>query len=155
MSEHGHRHDRHGRHGDRRRGRSPTPNPADAVARRMEDVLTRWAEASTNLQEQNSDVLRRVSDVCLAARNAPGRDRFVKLQSFDGTSLWSVFLAQFQSAAQSSGWDDAVQGRRLLSALKGPAADLVQTLPPAEYSNFASLSARLQEPCSTPHCRRG
>lgn len=119
----------------------PNPNPD----RRLEDILSRWAEASANIQEHNSALLQRVSDLYLTSRTAPPRPTEVKLPKFDGTRSLPVFLAQFQSAAQSNEWDDEEKGRRLLSALEGSAADLVQTLPPSEYLNYASLCARLQQ----------
>ena len=112
---------------------------------RLEDVLQRWAEASTNLQEHNSAVLQRVSDLYLAARTAPAPAKEVKVPKFDGSRAWAVFIAQFQSAATSNEWDDEEKGRRLLNALKGSAADLVQTLPVGEYLNYESLRTRLQQ----------
>lgn len=128
--------DRH----ERRRHRSA--DRGEDLTARIEDVLNRWAEASTELQVHNSGLIQRVSDLCLNAR-APGQ-RFVPVPSFDGSRSWAVFIAQFQSAAISNGWDEAEQGRRLLGALQGPAADLVQTLPPADYLNYERLRTRLE-----------
>ena len=133
------------------RRRAPTPSPArdGRPADRMEELLTRWTEASANVQLHNSEVLDRISQLCVSATatrsTQPRPSKYVKLLPFDGKRSWPVFLAQFKNAAASNEWDEVEQGRRLLGALQGPAADLVQTLPEAEYSDFAKLSARLSE----------
>jgi hypothetical protein len=94
------------------------------------------------LQQRHSLLLERLS----ATQINGARDiERVRAPTFDGSRSWEVFAAQFQSAADNNGWPPAERGRRLLNALQGPAADIVQTLPPAEYENYASLSGRLSE----------
>lgn len=145
--------ERGGNDGHRRRHRrraaaeSPTPPPVqprpDALAQRLENVLHRWAEASTQLQEVNTGVLQQISATCVNSRTP--RERYVPVPSFDGTRSWAVFHAQFQSAAETNSWDELEKGRRLLNALQGTAADIVLTLPADEYTNYSSLCARLRD----------
>ncbi|KAK3919718.1 Gag-Pol polyprotein [Frankliniella fusca] len=120
MSDRRYRHDR----GVHHRG-SPDGN---------RDILARWAEANIALQAHNTDLLQQLS--AMQRRAA----RYVEVPKFDGSRAWCVFEAQFQSVAVENGWSVEEQGRHLLGALEGPAADVVQTLPPNEYLSYARLS---------------
>lgn len=122
---------------DSRRG-----SASGSSGRTIEDIFHRWSEASTTIQEQTTDVLRQlvVQSRTPAPRPAPVPD-----PRFDGSVPWAVFDAQFQDAAAELSWTDAEKGRRLLRALHGPAAALLQTLPPASYTNYGLLHARLKE----------
>lgn len=130
------RHDRGGHRDDARQ------DPPLAAAPDLNAVLSRWVTAAATLQERSVDAMERISQVQVAAR-APMEK--VRVPKFNGTRAWSVFEAQFASAALNYGWSEAEKGRRLLSTLEGDAADLVQTLPAAEFECFASLRERLAE----------
>lgn len=64
------------------------------------------------------------------------------IQDFDGSTSWPVFRAQFESATHD--WQPDARGRRLLQALKGRAANLVQSLPPAHFTDYDRLRDHLQ-----------
>ncbi|KAK3909965.1 Respiratory growth induced protein 1 [Frankliniella fusca] len=63
------------------------------------------------------------------------RDEAPPVPKFDGTRSWVVFDAQFKAAADDRGWSPEVRGRHLLNSLQGAAADVVQTLPPADFGD--------------------
>lgn len=115
----------------------PAPAPPD-----LNETLSRWVTTAATLQERNAQLLERLSERQLTP--GPTAER-IKVPTFDGERSWAVFEAQFRSIAESCNWSETEKGRRLLSALRGAAADLVQTLPPAEFENYASLSGRLCE----------
>lgn len=131
---------------DRDRGRSRDREGRRAVdpLEAMTEMMSTWAQASTLMQQQNPNLLHRMSENALMTRRREGRS--VPHLSFDGTRSWPVFLAQFESVAQDPAnlWDEEEKGRRLLQALHGQAADLVQTLPRGDYLNFNALSERLR-----------
>ena len=143
----------HRRESSRTRTRSPSTAPAAQPTQPNEvgNILAQWATASTSLQQQNANLLQQMSELCLAAQR-PRQDRAqISVPTFDGERSWAVFSAQFQSAAETYSWSDQQRGRRLLNALQGPAADLVLTLPPAEYQDYERLSARLREHFAPTH----
>lgn len=104
------------------------------------DVLERWAEVTTALQEQNSEALQRLA----AMQTRPAGPRGEDVPKFDGTVAWGVFDAQFQSAARSFSWSYAEKGARLLRALHGPAANIIQTMPAESFLDYDLLHARLR-----------
>ncbi|KAJ1518892.1 hypothetical protein ONE63_011505 [Megalurothrips usitatus] len=93
------------------------------------------------MQERQGQLVERLSQMQLQA-GQDSRDR-VAPPTFDGSRSWAVFESQFNSAARRNGWSAEEKGCRLLAALRGPAADLVQTLPAADHENYAQLRARL------------
>lgn len=123
----------------RRRHRSRSQSAtASAPSNDVGALLTQWTAASTTLMNQ-------MSGLCVTAQQTRPDRAKMTVPSFDGKRSWAVFSAQFQSAAATYGWSDAERGQRLLNALQGPAADLVLTLPPADYLDYERLSARLCE----------
>lgn len=110
---------------------------------RLESIMSQWATASTALQSNTAGLMRQLSTTLAQAPARPGGEKG-KTPKFDGTRSWSVFLAQFESAAVDGNWSVEEKGRRLLRALEGQAADLVQTLPVGDYQNYAALSGRLE-----------
>lgn len=109
----------------------------------MEEVLTRFAAVATSLQQRQTQLVESISQLHLRGAES-SRDR-IKPPTYDGSRAWVVFDAQFQGAVEENGWTPEVAGRRLLAALTGPAADLVQTLPPADFENYDRLRARLAD----------
>jgi hypothetical protein len=67
----------------------------------------------------------------------------VKAPTFDGSRSWHVFEAQFDAAATANNWSEAEKGQRLLTALQGSAANVIQSLPRTEFTNYESLRRRL------------
>ena len=98
---------RRDQHGDQRD--APSASVADLNA-----VLSRWVLSAATLQERSAEALERASQV-----QPPVRQLFekVRVPKFDGTRAWTVFEAQFASAATNYGWSEAEKGRRLLSSV--------------------------------------
>ena len=117
----------------------------------LRDILHRWSEASTSLQERNSTVIQQMSDLCLSAQQQRGGRWKTKVPKFDGTRSWAIFAAQFQVAADECSWSEEERGRQLLRVLEGQASDLVLTLPASEYTNYACLTKCLKEHYDSPY----
>jgi hypothetical protein len=117
----------------------------------LRDILHRWTEASTSLQEHNSTVIRQMSDLCVSSQQQRTVQAKHYVPRFDGTRSWAIFAAQFQIAAEECCWSEEERGRQLLRALDGQAADLVLTLPAGQYTNYASLSKCLKEHYDSPY----
>lgn len=126
----------------RDRERDEPRNPLEDI----QVLFRQWAQANVQVQQHNSEMLQQLSQQNLAARQT--RDERSVIPKFDGSRSWAVFLAQFESA--TAGWTAEAKGRRLLQCLEGRAADVVQTLPAAQYTDYERLRERLQQhynPC--------
>ncbi|XP_039301448.1 uncharacterized protein LOC120356563 [Nilaparvata lugens] len=72
----------------------------------------------------SSDKQLEVDNECTAEPS-----RLVKPPKFDGSSPWAVFHRQFKTAAQYNQWEEDEKNAQLVTALQGPAADILQTVP--------------------------
>ncbi|XP_055854603.1 uncharacterized protein LOC129918224 [Episyrphus balteatus] len=59
--------------------------------------------------------------------------------TFDGQTTWSIYKMQFEAAAVANDWDDKDKCIALTLALRGPAAELLQALPPEKNGDFNAL----------------
>ena len=120
----------------------PPPRRDSAAAASAEPPLTatlsRWVAASATLQET---IAERLSTQQIPA--SPYLAGKVKPPTFDGSRAWQVFEAQFDTAATANNWSETEKGQRLLTALKGAAANVIQSLPRAEFTNYESVRRRL------------
>lgn len=116
----------------RRRNPSPPRPPT------LTEILQEWAASSTVLQQQQGELVQRLS-----AGHLGGRPDRVQPPLYDGSTSWEVFERQFTGAATTNGWPAEERGRRLLQVLRGQAADIVLSLPPEAYEDYQSLQGRL------------
>ncbi|XP_017479772.1 PREDICTED: uncharacterized protein LOC108369219 [Rhagoletis zephyria] len=72
-----------------------------------------------------------------ASTNAPK----VKTPSFDGTMPFQVFKLQFEKTATANHWNMEDKSAALFVALKGPAAEILQTIPNCERKRYGALNA--------------
>ena len=54
----------------------------------------------------------------------------VKAPTFDRNSHWATYLRQFEAASSAINWTEKDKAVSLILALKGPAAQLLQKVPP-------------------------
>lgn len=63
----------------------------------------------------------------------------IKLPNYDGQSPWTTYKRQFDAAAEVNGWTDEEKATALVLALRGPALELLQTVPESDQKNFGTL----------------
>ena len=73
---------------------------------------------------------------------------------FDGSSPLSLFKFQFETVVSRNGWDGAEKALKLILALKGAAAGILETLPTSRRNNYNELMVALQRKFGDEHKRK-
>ncbi len=68
----------------------------------------------------------------------------IKPPTFDGSTSWTVYIRQFEAAANINGWNDQEKATALIVALRGPALDLLQSIPSIYQQDYQHLSQTLE-----------
>ena len=55
---------------------------------------------------------------------------YIEAPKFDGSTHWEIYLKQFETAAYVNHWMEKEKEVLLVFTLKGPAAELLQKVPP-------------------------
>ncbi|ESO11223.1 hypothetical protein HELRODRAFT_183398 [Helobdella robusta] len=66
-----------------------------------------------------------------------------KLDPFDGEMSWNVYKNQFEAAATSNCWNGKERSTALILALRGSAAEVLQTIPAENHFNYEVLVSAL------------
>ncbi|ESO00299.1 hypothetical protein HELRODRAFT_176164 [Helobdella robusta] len=69
--------------------------------------------------------------------------RTLKVPAFDGEMSWNVYQTQFEAAATSNCWNGKERATALIMALRGSAAEVLQTIPAENHFNYEVLVSAL------------
>ncbi|ESO12076.1 hypothetical protein HELRODRAFT_158491 [Helobdella robusta] len=69
--------------------------------------------------------------------------RTLKVPAFDGEMSWNVYKTQFEAAATSNCWNGKERATALILALRGSAAEVLQTIPAESHFNYEVLVSAL------------
>ncbi|XP_073811775.1 uncharacterized protein [Musca autumnalis] len=75
----------------------------------------------------------------------------IKPPVFDGSTSLNVFKLQFETLAARDSWNDNDKAVSLLMALKGDAADVLQSIPAASRNNYRDIMAALERKYGSEH----
>ncbi|XP_067629425.1 pharyngeal muscle protein 2-like [Eurosta solidaginis] len=75
----------------------------------------------------------------------------LKTPSFDGSVPFQVFKLQFEKTAAVNNWNAEDKVAALFVALKGPAAEILQTIPEGERNNYEALMAAVERRYGSEH----
>ncbi|XP_073847838.1 uncharacterized protein [Musca autumnalis] len=75
----------------------------------------------------------------------------IKPPVFDGSTSLNVFKLQFETLAARDSWNDNDKAVSLLMALKGDAADVLQSIPAASRNNYGDIMAALERKYGSEH----
>ncbi|XP_067623232.1 uncharacterized protein [Eurosta solidaginis] len=78
----------------------------------------------------------------------------VKTPSFDGSVPFQVFNLQFEKTSAVNNWNAEDKVAALFMALKGPAAEILQTIPEGERNSYEALMGALERRYGTEHRRQ-
>ncbi|XP_067634859.1 uncharacterized protein [Eurosta solidaginis] len=78
----------------------------------------------------------------------------VKTPSFDGSVPFQVFKLQFEKTAAVNNWNAEDKVAALFMALKGPVAEILQTIPEGERNCYEALMGALERRYGTEHRRQ-
>ncbi|ESO09617.1 hypothetical protein HELRODRAFT_184581 [Helobdella robusta] len=73
----------------------------------------------------------------------PASGRTLKVPAFDGEMSWNVYKTQFEAAATSDCWNGKERATALILALRGSAAEVLQTIPAENHFNYEVLVSAL------------
>lgn len=67
----------------------------------------------------------------------------IKPPQFDGKTSWQNYLLQFEAAAQANGWTLLEKATALTLSLRGDVTNVLQTISPADRTNYQQLIKHL------------
>ncbi|UYV82319.1 K02A2.6-like [Cordylochernes scorpioides] len=73
--------------------------------------------------------------------------------TFDGQSSFGNYMRQFEAVSLNNGWGEAERAINLIVALRGPALDLLQTIPEQDQRSYVSLVSALELRFGDQHSR--
>ncbi|XP_067637322.1 uncharacterized protein [Eurosta solidaginis] len=115
---------------------------------RMDEKITQFEEKI----EAEVDALRgRVQELQLNRPAVSASNTKVKTPSFDGSDPFQVFKLQFEKTAAVNNWNAEDKVAALFVALKGPAAEILQTIPEGERNNYEALMAAVERRYGSEH----
>jgi hypothetical protein len=109
----------------------------------VENKLTRVEE---DVNRKIEELEQRFSDPAtfvLSSTSSQSRPT-VKLSTYDGKTAWSVYKTQLDVVSAANSWDNITKAFQLAAALRGEAADILQTLPVDKRADFQSLTGALE-----------
>ncbi|ESO00439.1 hypothetical protein HELRODRAFT_175870 [Helobdella robusta] len=80
--------------------------------------------------------------------------RTLKVPAFDGEMSWNVYKIQFEVAATSNCWNGKERATALILALRGSAAEVLQTIPAENHFNYEFLVSALDLRYGEEHMRQ-
>ncbi|ESN90386.1 hypothetical protein HELRODRAFT_166051 [Helobdella robusta] len=117
------------------------------VAEQIEEQSTRLEMIEQKLDRQTVEVdheidklkreLEQSKKMTMPLDQASGRT--LKVPAFDGEMPWNVYKTQFEAAATSNCWNGKERATALILALRGSAAEVLQTIPAENHFNYEVL----------------
>ncbi|ESN93966.1 hypothetical protein HELRODRAFT_180381 [Helobdella robusta] len=121
------------------------------VAEQIEKQSTRIEMIEQKLDRQTVEVdhkidklkreLEQSKKMAMPLDHASGRT--LKVPAFDGEMSWNVYKTQFEAAAASNCWNGKERATALILALRGSAAEVLQTIPAENHFNYEVLVSAL------------
>ncbi|XP_067621666.1 tropomyosin alpha-1 chain isoform X2 [Eurosta solidaginis] len=118
---------------------------------RMDEKITQFEEKF----EAEVDALRgRIQELQLIRPVVSASNTKVKTPSFDGSAPFQVFKLQFEKTVAVNNWNAEDKVAALFMALKGPAAEILKTIPEGERNCYEALMGALERRYRTEHRRQ-
>ncbi|ESN95064.1 hypothetical protein HELRODRAFT_184476 [Helobdella robusta] len=121
------------------------------VAEQIEEQSIRIEMIEQKLDRQTVEVdhkidklkreLEQSKKMAMPLDHASGRT--LKVPAFDGEMSWNVYKNQFEAAATSNCWNGKERSTALILALRGSAAEVLQTIPAENHFNYEALVSAL------------
>ncbi|XP_061389850.1 scaffold attachment factor B1-like [Musca vetustissima] len=116
-------------------------NITEVIGRRVETVEVQIKELDKKVQSVDEKFLahdhrftnleKKISELEIKSGPVRAPDNTLKIKPpvFDGSTSFNVFKLQFETVASRNSWNDSDKAVALLLALKGSAADVIQSIP--------------------------
>ncbi|XP_049306703.1 putative leucine-rich repeat-containing protein DDB_G0290503 [Bactrocera dorsalis] len=111
---------------------------------KFEDELSTLKNDEENLKAEVLQLSNRVREMQLHGPAPSINNQRLKAPTFDGSIPFQIFKLQFEKTAMANNWNAADKVASLFVSLKGPAAEILQTIPDCERDNYEALMSAIE-----------
>ncbi|XP_049307309.1 uncharacterized protein LOC125777131 [Bactrocera dorsalis] len=118
---------------------------------KFEDELSTLKNDEENLKAEVLQLSNRVRELQLHGPAPSTNNQRLKAPTFDGSIPFQIFKLQFEKTAMANNWNAADKVASLFVSLKGPAAEILQTIPDCERDNYEALMSAIERRYGSEH----
>ncbi|XP_049307310.1 uncharacterized protein LOC125777132 [Bactrocera dorsalis] len=118
---------------------------------KFEDELSTLKNDEENLKAEVLQLSNRVRELQLHGPAPSTNNQRLKAPTFDGSIPFQIFKLQFEKTATANNWNPADKVASLFVSLKGPAAEILQTIPDCERDNYEALMSAIERRYGSEH----
>ncbi|XP_049307227.1 uncharacterized protein LOC125777122 [Bactrocera dorsalis] len=118
---------------------------------KFEDELSTLKNGEENLKSEVLQLSNRVRELQLHGPAPSTNNQRLKAPTFDGSIPFQIFKLQFEKTATANNWNAADKVASLFVSLKGPAAEILQTIPDCERDNYEALMSAIERRYGSEH----
>ncbi|XP_049318632.1 uncharacterized protein LOC125780377 isoform X1 [Bactrocera dorsalis] len=118
---------------------------------KFEDELSTIKNDEENLRSEFLQLNNRVRELQLHGPAPSTNNQRLKAPTFDGSIPFQIFKLQFEKTAMANNWNAADKVASLFVSLKGPAAEILQTIPDCERDNYEALMSAIERRYGSEH----
>ncbi|XP_049312639.1 uncharacterized protein LOC125778504 [Bactrocera dorsalis] len=118
---------------------------------KFEDELSTLKNDEENLKSEVLQLSNRVRELQLHGPAPSINNQRLKAPTFDGSIPFQIFKLQFEKTAMANNWNAADKVASLFVSLKGPAAEILQTIPDCERDNYEALMSAIERRYGSEH----
>ncbi|XP_049306033.1 uncharacterized protein LOC125776636 [Bactrocera dorsalis] len=118
---------------------------------KLEDELSTLKNDEENLKSEVLHLSNRMRELQLHGPALSTNNPRLKAPTFDGSIPFQIFKLQFEKTAMANNWNAADKVASLFVSLKGPAAEILQTIPDCERDNYEALMSAIERQYGSEH----
>ncbi|XP_049316468.1 uncharacterized protein LOC125779284 [Bactrocera dorsalis] len=118
---------------------------------KFEDQLSTLKNDEENLKAEALQLSNRVRELQLHGPAPSTNNQRLKAPTFDGSIPFQIFKLQFEKTVMANNWNAADKVASLFVSLKGPAAEILQTIPDCERDNYEALMSAIERRYGSEH----
>ncbi|XP_049312637.1 uncharacterized protein LOC125778503 [Bactrocera dorsalis] len=118
---------------------------------KFEEELSTLKNEEENLKSQVLQLSNRMRELQLHGPAPSTNNPRLKTPTFDGSIPFQIFKLQFEKTAMANNWNAADKVASLFVSLKGPAAEILQTIPDCERDNYEALMSAIERRYGSEH----
>ncbi|XP_049316417.1 myosin-13-like [Bactrocera dorsalis] len=118
---------------------------------KFEDELSTLKNDEENLKAEVLQLSNRVRELEVHGPAPSTNNQRLKAPTFDGSIPFQIFKLQFEKTAMANNWNAADKVASLFLSLKGPAAEILQTIPDCERDNYEALMSAIERRYGSEH----
>ncbi|XP_049316551.1 uncharacterized protein LOC125779314 [Bactrocera dorsalis] len=118
---------------------------------KFEEELSTLKNEEENLKSEFLQLSNRMRELQLHGPAPSINNPRLKAPTFDGSIPFQIFKLQFEKTAMANNWNAADKVASLFVSLKGPAAEILQTIPDCERDNYEALMSAIERRYGSEH----